>query len=155
MEADESPTKDEIISVDSPFTSTSNTEISHHLADGVVDSGVDSSESTTTPSSPEDGVNKEPSDMSMKTSENQPKVDSDVMETAEMLLSLSGSNNLSSKATSLTGGRPIHDHKTASSGRMGLKEEFIKSLRLQKKESIKDTLTRETDQAEEKTGRDN
>ena len=154
MEADESPTKDEIISMDSPFTSTSTTEINHHIADGVVDSGVDSSESTTTPPSPDDGVNKESSDMSTKASEEQPKVDSDVMETAEMLLSLSGSNNLPSKPTSMNGGIKINDHKAGSSGRVGLKDEFIKSLSLQKKESIKDTPIRYANQPEGSKGRD-
>ena len=142
--------------MDSPFASASATEISHHLADGAVDSGVDSSESTTTPSSPEDAINKETSEL--KASEDQHKVDSDVMETAEMLLSLSGSNNLSStstttKANAMNGS--YIDNKIATSSGIGLKDEFIKSLRLQKKETIKGLPVRGANESEESKGREN
>ena len=153
---DESPTKDEIISMESPFAPASATEISHHLADGVVDSGVDSSESTTTPSSPEDAINKEASEL--KASEEQHKVDSDVMETAEMLLSLSGSNNLSSTCTTANANATNvsnNDNKISTSCGIGLKDEFIKSLRLQKKETTKGLPVREATESEESKGKKN
>ena len=154
LDTEESPTKDEMVSMDSPFTSSSTSEINHHLPDGVVDSGVDSSESTTTPSSPEDGISKEVSDL--RESDEAHKVDSDVMETAEMLLSLSGSNNLAAtcattKTNSLNGSN--NDNKIPSSCRLGLKDEFIKSLRLKKKETIKGASTQEAIESEESKGR--
>ena len=139
----------------SPFTSPT-TELNPHLVDGVVDSGVDSSESTTTPSSPEDGVNKEASDL--KASDEAHKVDSDVMETAEMLLSLSGSNNLSSTCTSAKANaknRGNNDNKILTSCGIGLKDEFIKSLRLQKKETTKGLPVREANESEESKGKRN
>ena len=70
------------------------------------------------------------------------KVDSDVMETAEMLLSLSGNNNsaktnIMESNTALNGG--IAGLRMSSVTGQGLKDEFIKSLRLQKKEKLKVT----------------
>ena len=147
VDSEDSPTKDVTNSVNSTFTSTSATiGLNQHLADGVVDSGVDS-ESTTTPSSPEDTVPKEGTDQSNKSDEH--KVDSDVMETAEMLLSLSGSNILNTNKATMNGSN--NEFKTASS--RGLKDEFIKSLRLQKKEKFKVTTMQQKAEGDENEGR--
>jgi hypothetical protein len=54
------------------------------------------------------------------------------METAEMLLSLSGSNNMTNNATTINGSNNYYKTRCR-----GLKDEFIKSLRLQKKEKLK------------------
>ena len=84
------------------------------------------------------------------------KVDSDVMETAEMLLSLSGNNNsaktnIMGSNTALNGG--IAGLNMSSIAGQGLKDEFIKSLRLQKKEKLKVTLLQQqpTDKENSKT----
>ena len=148
LDAEESPTKDATNTIEPTFTSNSRTEtcLNHHLADGVTDSGVDS-ESTTTPSSPEDGVIKDASsDTAIKPDEH--KVDSDVMETAEMLLSLSGSNNVTNNATSMNGSNNYYKTRCR-----GLKDEFIKSLRLQKKEKLKSAPSRKKVTGEENAGR--
>ena len=111
----------------------------------MADSGVDS-ESTTTPSSPEDVVTKEGSQEPTKAEEN--RVDSDVMETAEMLLSLSGSKtNLTS--TTMNGS----NHESKTSFNRGLKDDFIKSLRLQKKAKSKISSCQQREEENGCTGR--
>ena len=114
------------------------------IADGsgaVEDSGVDS-ESTNAPSSPEENA----SSKDTKSNDGDEScrqgggVDSDVMETAEMLLSLSGnSNNVAigtSMATTTKSSSMSEEQcsKSSSSYDDGLKDDFVKSLRLQKKD---------------------
>ena len=144
MSSEESPCKDVSNNIDSTLTnhksetSSGRNHLHHQLADAVVDSGVDSE---TTPSSPEDAIMITHKETSSNDATKQ-KVDSDVMETAEMLLSLSGNNNsaktnLMGSNTALNGG--IAGLKMSSITGQGLKDEFIKSLRLQKKEKLKVT----------------
>ena len=144
LSSEESPCKDVSNNIDSTLTnhksetSSGRNHLHHQLADAVVDSGVDSE---TTPSSPEDAIMITHKETSSNDATKQ-KVDSDVMETAEMLLSLSGNNNsaktnLMGSNTALNGG--IAGLKMSSITGQGLKDEFIKSLRLQKKEKLKVT----------------
>ena len=138
------------------FTSKSTTTCLNNIADnGVnVDSGVDSESTTTTPSSPEEGMAKDHAvDTKLSSEDENNRVDSDVMETAEMLLSLSGSSNvMTTTATTMNGSN--NEYKTSSSYR-GLKDDFIKSLRLQKKEkSTKKVATsQQNGDGQEKTGK--
>ena len=144
LSSEESPCKDVSNNIHSFLTnhksetSSGRNHLHHQLADAVVDSGVDSE---TTPSSPEDAIMITHKEASSNDATKQ-KVDSDVMETAEMLLSLSGNNNsaktnLMGSNTALNGG--IAGLKMSSITGQGLKDEFIKSLRLQKKEKLKVT----------------
>ena len=144
LSSEESPCKDVSNNIDLTLTnhksetSSGRNHLHHQLADAVVDSGVDSE---TTPSSPEDAIMITHKEASSNDATKQ-KVDSDVMETAEMLLSLSGNNNsaktnLMGSNTALNGG--IAGLKMSSITGQGLKDEFIKSLRLQKKEKLKVT----------------
>lgn len=117
------------------YTSNSTTTCLSNIADnGVnVDSGVDSESTTTTPSSPEEGMAKDHvAESKLPPEDENNRVDSDVMETAEMLLSLSGSSNaVTTTAMRMNGSN--NEYK-ASSSYLGLKDDFIRSLRLQKKE---------------------
>ena len=158
LSSEESPCKDVSNNIDSTLTnhksetSSGRNHLHHQLADAVVDSGVDSE---TTPSSPEDAIMIAHKEASSNNATKQ-KVDSDVMETAEMLLSLSGNNNsaktnIMGSNTALTGG--IAGLNMSSIAGQGLKDEFIKSLRLQKKEKLKVTSLQQqpTDKENSKT----
>ena len=116
------------------YTSNSTTKCLSNIADnGVnVDSGVDSESTTTTPSSPEEGMAKDnTADTKLSPEDENTRVDSDVMETAEMLLSLSGSSNVVTTIAMRMNGS--NNEYKASSSYLGLKDDFIRSLRLQKK----------------------
>ena len=158
LSSEESPCKDVSNNIDSTLTnhksetSSGRNLLHHQLADAVVDSGVDSE---TTPSSPEDAIMIAHKEASSNNATKQ-KVDSDVMETAEMLLSLSGNNNsaktnIMGSNTALNGG--IAGLNMSSIAGQGLKDEFIKSLRLQKKEKLKVTSLQQqpTDKENSKT----